>query len=177
MSLNNKNEWLKEFNEFSNTNTDQSIVPKDAFQKIRQKLFPNHWIVFIKIAIFHTIVGFSSLTICNQFGLNPFQTDQSLTNWFMNIAGHNFCMILCGLFFMTTTYLLANIFLSLEELEAVKRFEWLQTGVMVLVSLAAFYFFGAELVGTLAVLWTVGALIGSLMSIEGSYRLRRSWNT
>jgi len=168
-------EWLKEFTEFSNINADQVQVPQSAFARIKNRLFPNPWVVFGKVTAIHAVVGFLSLAVCNQFGLNPFQTQQSLTDWFMKIAGHNFCMLLCGLFFMATTYVLANLFLSLEELESIKRYEWLQTGVIGLASLAAFYFFGAELVGTLVGFWSVGAFIGALFSIEGSYCFRRAW--
>ena len=74
---------------------------------------------------------------------------------------------------MATTYLLANLFLTLEELESIKRYEWLHIGVIGLASLAAFYFFGGELITAFVLLWIVGALIGGLLSIEGSYRVRR----
>lgn len=174
MASGQKNEWLKEFTEFSNVRTDEVQVPASAFENLKKRLFPNPWVVFGKVTAIHAVVGFLSLAVCNQFGLNPFQTQQSLTDWFMKIAGHNFCMLLCGLFFMATTYLLANLFLNLEELEAIKRYEWLQTGIIGVVSLAAFYFFGAELVGTFVVLWIVGALVGGFLSIESSYRIRRA---
>lgn len=167
-------EWLKEFTEFSNINADQAHVPPSAFTQIKNRLFPNPWIVFSKVTAIHAVVGFLSLAICNQFGLNPFNTKQSLTDWFMKIAGHNFCMLLCGVFFMATTYILANLFLSLEELESIKRYEWMQTGIIGTASLAAFYFFGAELVGTFVFLWIVGVLIGGFLSIESSYRVRRA---
>lgn len=173
MSNNNHKEWLKEFTEFSNINSDQVQVPQSAFAQIKSRLFPSPWIVFGKVTSIHAVVGFVSLAVCNQFGLNPFQTQQSLTDWFMKIAGHNFCMVLCGLFFMATTYLLANLFLTLEELESIKRYEWLHIGVIGLASLAAFYFFGGELITAFVLLWIVGALIGGLLSIEGSYRVRR----
>ncbi len=173
MDPNEKEKWLMEFSEFSNIRSDESQVPPGLFKKLKKRLFPNPWMVFGKIAGIHAVVGYLSLAVCTQFGLNPFETNQSLTNWFMKIAGHNFCMLLCGLFFMATTYGLSNLFLNLEELEAIRRFEWLQTAIMGLVSLAAFYFFGAELVGTFVILWAIGALIGGILSIEGSYRLRR----
>lgn len=175
MESNNKKDWLKEFTEFSNIDSGGVQVPTGIFDQIKKRLFPNPWVVFGKIAALHGVVGFFSLAICNQFGLNPFQTNQSLTNWFMKIAGHNFCMVLCGLFFMATTYVLSNLFLNLEELEAVRRYEWLQTGIMGLVSLAAFYFFGAELIGTLVALWMIGAFFGGLISIEVSFKLRRAF--
>lgn len=174
MAFNDKEKWLKEFTEFSQTNVNDVKVPDGVFRNLRTRLFPNPWFVFGKLAGLHVVVGFFSLAICTQFGLNPFQRDQTLTDWFMKIGGHNFCMFLCGVFFMATTYLLSNFLLTLEEVEAVRRFEWLQTGVMGLASLAAFYFFGAELVAIFAVLWLIGSLLGGFLSIEGSYRFRRS---
>ncbi len=76
---------------------------------------------------------------------------------------------------MATTYLLSNFALNLEELESVKRYEWLQTSILALISLSSFYFFGGEIIGIFALLWIVGAAVGSHLTIEGSYRLRRSW--
>ena len=169
-----KQEWLKEFTEFSTAPSDAEAVPETSFPKLKARLFPSPWLAFGKILALHSLVGFLSLSFCNQFGLNPFSTDQSLTHFFMKAGGHHICMLLCGTFFMTTTYLLANAFLSLEELEAIKRNELTQIAFISLVSLVAFHFFGAELVGVFVVLWLTGALIGGLISIEGSYRFRRS---
>lgn len=173
MAFNNKEDWLKEFTEFSNIDAERVQVPATAFANIKKRIFPNPWLVFGKVTAIHAVVGFLSLAACNQFGLNPFQTEQSLTDWFMRIAGHNLCMLFCGTFFMATTYVLANLFLNLEELESIRRYEWLQTGIIGLASLASFYFFGAELVATLAFLWIIGAFIGGVFSMEGSYRFRR----
>ncbi|MBX7230953.1 MAG: hypothetical protein K1X29_02605 [Bdellovibrionales bacterium] len=168
-----KEAWLKEYTEF--VKSDGATVPTEIFMSLKSRLFPNPWIVFGKILGIHSVVGFLSLGICNQFGLNPFGTEHSLMNWFMRVGGHNFCMLACGIFFMTTTYLISNVMLGLEELETIRRYGWLQTGVLGLVSLAAFYFFGADLVATFAGLWILGAFIGAFAAIEGSYRLRRQW--
>lgn len=46
--------------------------------------------------------------------------------------------------------------------------------VLGLFSLAAFNFFGAHLVGSLMLLWFIGAVAGGFAAIELSYRLRRS---
>ena len=137
-----------EFSEFAKA--EPLPVPVKLFASIRSRLFPSPWKVFAKVAALHFVVGFLSLGICHQFGLNPFQTDYSLAEWFMQIGGHNFCMVACGLLFMSTTYILANLFLTLEELQALRQYEWLQTGVIGLVSLSAFYFFGAPVVGARA---------------------------
>jgi hypothetical protein len=170
-----KKDWLAEFNEFSNLNASEHQVPSELFEKIKRQIFPNPWVVFSKILILHFIVGGLSLVICNQFGLNPFQTDQSLTRWFMKVGGHHFCMVGCGLFFMATTYFLSNLFITLEELESVRRHEWLQMALVGLLSLTAFYFFGADLIAMFVLLWLLGAMVGGFLSIEASYRLRRSW--
>ncbi len=172
MKTTDKENWLKEYTEF--TTSDEVSVPPGIFSNLKKRLFPNPWMVFGKVLSIHVGVGFLSLGICHQFGLNPFNTEHSLMDWFMRVGGHNFCMIACGVFFMTTTYLLANLILSLEELETIRRFEWLQSGVLGVASLAAFYFFGAELVATFAGLWIIGAFIGALLAIEGSYKFRRS---
>jgi hypothetical protein len=174
MSANDKNSWREDFIEFVQTNPAPTTASQTLQVRLRQRLFPNPWVVFAKVFGLHVIVGFLSLAVCHQFGLNPFQTDKSLADWFMTVGGHNFCMLACGVLFMALTYGFANLFLSLEEVEAVRKVEWLQTGITGLVSLAAFYFFGAQLVMAVAVLWAVGALVGGLVSIELSYRLRRS---
>ena len=168
-----KDSWLKEYTEF--VQLDSSGIPNEIFNKIKNRLFPNPWKVFGKILAIHSIVGFLSLAICSQFGLNPFGTNRSLMDWFMQVGGHNFCMIACGIFFMTTTYLLANVVMNLEELETVRKYQWLQSGVLGLISIAAFYFFGAELVATFVGLWILGAFIGSVIVVEGSYYFRRQW--
>lgn len=175
MAFRDKDEWLKEYMEFSQIDAGNAEVTDGVYNNLRARLFPSPWLVFGKVVGVHAVVGYLSLAVCNQFGLNPFQTEQSLTGWFMKTAGHNICMLLCGVFFMMTTYLLANFLLTLEELESVRRHEWLQSSVIGLVSLAAFHFFGADLVATFALLWITGAVIGGFFTIEGSYQFRKNF--
>ena len=173
MQSDDKKTWLKEYTEFAESNSDNIKERPSLFEKLKQRIFSNPWKVFSKLLSIHGVVGFLSLGICHQFGLNPFQTEYSLMDWFMKVGGHSFCMVFCGVLFMMTSLLLANFFLSLEELESIKRHQWLQTGVIGLTSLAAFYFFGAELVAAFAGLWILGAFIGAFAAIEGSYHFRR----
>jgi hypothetical protein len=175
MSIDNKGQWLKDFTEFSQVDSNTVKVPESLFVTIKNRLFPSPWVVFSKISVLHLVVGFLSLGICHQFGLNPFNTERSLADWFMTVGGHEFCMLACGIFFMATTFLLSNLWLSLEELETIRRFEWLQSSLIIFVSIAAFYFFGAELVASIVGLWALGAIIGAFISIEGSFRLRQAW--
>lgn len=172
--MEDKKNWQTEFKEFLEIDTNRFSAPKEFFIKLKNRLFPNPWLVFGKVALVHVIFGVLSLSVCNQFGLNPFGTNFSLSNWFMKIGGHPFCMSLCGVLFMGSTYVFSNLFLTLEELESVKRHKWLQSGVFALVSLAAFYFFGAQLAATVTILWLLGALIGGVLSVEFSYRFRQA---
>lgn len=168
----NKN-MKNEFAEFLQAESDSVQVPRSAFGKIHSRLFPNAWNVAGKIAVTQAFVGFLSLAICTQFGLNPFNTEFSLAHLFMKFAGHNFCMLLCGVVFVATPYLFSNVLLSLEEIEVVKKYKWLQVGVLSLTSLGAIHFFGGEVVLIFGLLWLIGAFLGGVLSIEGSYYLRR----
>lgn len=169
---NDKDLWLKEYREFSNTQTEP--VPTKTLVQLKKLLFPSPWMVFLKLLALHSISGFFSLAICHQFGLNPFQTEQSLMDWFMRFGGHHFCMVACGVVFMITTYLIAGQTLSLSELEAIRRHKWLQTSLLGILSLSAFYFFGAELLLVFALLWLFGGLLGSILALETTYHFRKT---
>lgn len=168
-----KDQWIKEFEEFSQGSSETLQVPPSLYSKIKKRLFPSPWKVFGKIASIHALVGFLSLGLCTQFGLDPFNTTYSLSEWFMKVGGHNICMIFCGVFFISMTYLLANMLLNLEEFEAIRKYGWLQVGILSLGSLAAFHFLGGEIVASFGLLWLVGAFFGGIISIEGSYLVRR----
>lgn len=171
-----KEQWLEEQEEFrefvslgaAGIRPEPSVLPA-----LKARLFPNPWLVFAKIAGLHAITGGLSLGLCHQFGLNPFRTPYSLADLFMATGSHHFCMVACGLTFIAGTYLLAGMFLTLEELEAVRRQHWLQTACLSAGSLAVFHMFGADLVAIFAGLWLIGALAGGLASFEGVYLLRR----
>ncbi len=46
-----------------------------------------------KFLAIHLGVGFLSLSVCHQFGMNPFRTKASFDAWLMNQMGHGVCMI------------------------------------------------------------------------------------
>ncbi len=173
MNLKDKNLLKKEFQEFSEIEAVAVKVPESLFRSVKNRLFPSPWKVFLKISGIHALVGFLSLGLCNQFGLNPFNMNHSLSDWFMQTAGHSVCMVFCGVFFVATTYLLANLILSVEELNAIRKVQALQVGILSLGSLAAFYFFGGQMVLSFTLFWMLGAVLGGLMTIEGSYQIRR----
>lgn len=172
---NENTEWLKEYEAF--LQSENTAVPSDVseslFAHMKNLLRPKAKIVFFKILGIHFLVSFMSLAICHQFDMNPFGTEESLSNWMMSVGGHNFCMIGCGVFFISLSFLFAGSFLSIEEVLVLKRTQFIQTSVLGLISLAAFYFFGAEIIFTMASLWLLGAMIGGVLATRTVWALKR----
>lgn len=167
-------EWVDEFSAFARAQSQS--VPSELNEKLQGRmkplLNPSGFSVFGKLLGIHLVVGLASLAVCHQFELNPFGTSFSLDNWFMNVGGHSFCMLACGFFFMGVTYFAANLFLTIEEWKALKNNGFLQTFSIGVVSLALFYFFGAELVLSMAGLWLLGALVAGMFATEVTWKLR-----
>lgn len=174
MKANDPKEWMNEYSEF--LNTEEIRIPKALNQKvignIHALLNPSPWSVFAKLLGIHLVVGFFSLAICHQFGVNPFGTTRSLSDWFMEMWGHSICMIGCGITFMSFSIFGAGYFLSVEEVKALRRTEFLQTFSLGIVSLVFFAAFGTELAVTFAGLWLFGALIGGFLATEATWKMK-----
>lgn len=168
MKANDPKEWLKDYSEF--LAADQARTPdplsRSVLGQIQTLLNPRSWMVFAKVLGIHVIVGFFSLGICHQFGVNPFGTTRSLSDWFMEMWGHSACMIGCGVIFVSLSILVSGYFLSIEEVRALRRTEFLQTLGLGVVSLAMFVAAGAEVAVTFAALWLLGALLGGYVATE-----------
>ncbi len=168
-------EWLKDYQEF--IQADGVEVPKSvkglvAF-KIAKLMNPSALMVFFKILGFHLVVGFLSLSVCHQFGINPFNTERSLSDWFMSVGGHQFCMFGCGVLFVGVSLLAAGYFLTIEEVKALKRTEILQTLVLGVISLGLFVAFGAEMAIGIAGLWLLGGFIGGILATQMIWKLKQ----
>lgn len=163
---NQNNEWLKDYQEF--IDAAETSVPKEVtegvFSRIKNLLSPSAWTVFFKILGIHLVTGVVSLSFCHQFGLNPFNTKYSLADWFMTVGGHHFCMLGCGTLFVGGGILAAGYFLTIEEIKALKRTEFLQNLSLGLISLGLFAAFGVEMILSIAGLWLLGALIGGFVA-------------
>lgn len=170
-----ENEWLNEYQDF----LDEDVAPiprtvKDnVYSQIQKLINPKAFHVFLKILAFHFGVGFLSLSVCHQFGINPFNTEKSLAEVMMSFGGHNFCMIGCGILFVSLSVLVAGLFLTVEEVNALKRTEFLQTLSIGIISLALFAIVGTELALGIAGLWLLGGLVGGFFATEAVWRLKR----
>lgn len=174
MANNDPKQWMKEYSEF--LENPEVEVPQDLSEKIlgniHQLLNPSAWIVFAKLLSIHTVVGFLSLGICHQFGMNPFGTNRSISDWFMEMWGHNVCMVGCGIIFVSFSIFAAGFFLTIEEIRALKRTEFLQTLSLGITSLIVFAVFGSGVALTIAGLWLFGAMIGGYLATETVVKLR-----
>lgn len=172
---NNNMDWLLEYEEF--LNADKSEMPEDIQQRVLIKLKklvdPSPLTVFFKVLGIHTVIGFLSLSICHQFGLNPFNTDRSISDWMMNVGGHHACMIGCGVLFVGLSLFLAGYFLSIEEVIALKRTKVLQTLALGVISMSLLIAVGAQVALSIGVLWFIGAMVGGLVAVETSLILKR----
>ena len=120
------------------------------------------------------MISFLSLSICHQFGLNPFNTERSLDSWMMSAAGHNACMVGCGVLFVGASLFLSGYFLSVEEVIALKRTKVLQILTLGVISLGLLIAGGAQVALSIGVLWFLGAMVGGMVAVETTLILKRS---
>lgn len=156
-------EWLEDFQDF--VRAEGSPVPhetsKAILERIHEALNPSPWIIFFKLLSIHTVVGTLSLAICNQFGMSPFETNFSLSEYMMKF-GHSACMASCGFLFIGLTIALCRPLLRPEEFRVLKKNAALQVFGLSTLSLVIFFAFGAEIVLTVGLLWLIGAMVGGL---------------
>ena len=173
---NNNMDWLAEYEEF--LNADKTAIPEAVNLRIlaslKKLVNPSPFIVFFKVLGIHSVISFLSLSICHQFGLNPFNTERSLADWMMSTGGHHACMIGCGVLFVGLSLFLAGYLLSIEEVIALKKTKVLQTISLGVISLSLLIAVGAQVALTIGVLWFVGAVIGGMVAVETSLLLKRA---
>ncbi len=161
----NENELMNEFKEFVKSDAP---VPRELSEKIlnfvRNDLTPTSMFVFTKILVIHSFVGTLSLAVCDQFGINPFNTGFSLTHYFMK-AGHSFCMTLCGFLFLGLTTVASRFLLDRNEFLVLKQNTFLQVFFLSLLSLGFFLLLGAKIIFSAAAFWLFGALLGGVLII------------
>lgn len=176
MKNQNQSEWLQDYNQF--LSFEQTRVPEDLSHQVLKKmdslLHPKAVAIFAKISGLHLIVGFLSMAVCHQFGMNPFETSFSLADVFMRWGGHGVCMIFCGFLFMGLSLAIAGGFLSIEEIQALRRTEFPQALGLSIISLSLFFLAGAEMAVTFTGLWLLGALIGGFLVTEATWYLRKA---
>ena len=159
-------EWAEDFKEF--VLTKGAPVPEELSNKIlkhiHKAMHPSAGLVFAKLLFIHAIVGTLSLGVCNQFGMDIFNTEFSLSDYFMKF-GHSVCMTLCGFIFIGLSVSLAFVFLNREDIFVFRKNSFVQVFSLSILSFASFLAFGADIVFDIGALWLIGALIGGMLPI------------
>ena len=170
----NNNEWLNDYQDF--LNSDKVKVPDEVNANVlvnmQRLISPNALAVFLKLLGIHLVTGFLSLSVCHQFGFNPFNTERSLADWFMKLGGHHFCMFGCGTLFVGVSLLAAGYFFTVEEVRALRRTEFLQYLSLGLISLGLFTAFGVEFILSIAGLWLLGGLTGGFVASAAIWKVK-----
>lgn len=159
-------EWLEDFQDFLHSGSlpAPSNISQNILKRIKILLHPSAYVVFLKLFGIHAIVGTLSLAICDQFGLNPFNSGLSLSQFFMTF-GHSVCMTLCGMVFISFSFIAARIFLTQEEFLVLRKNYFIQSFALSTTSLGILVAFGAETTLNIALLWILGAIIGGLFPV------------
>lgn len=166
-------DWERDFAEFASV--EPGAVPatlsSSILDRVRSDLHPSAFKVFGKTAAVHTLVGAGTLLFCPQFGLS-FTSSHGLMHYLMQF-GESVCMLGCGAFFTALSLLVASLVLRPEEVRALKERQVLQLAFLSTLSLGAFLCLGGEVVLSLGLIWTLGAIIGGAASLEAGWAYRR----
>lgn len=164
---------MNDFNEFLDAAevSPPSDVTENVTSNVHRDLNPSNFRVGGKVLLIHAVLSLVTLSICSQFGLRIFSV-MDLMESFMRIAGHTYCMAFCGALYVGSTAFALSLLLSPEEVLAVRRNRVLQFLMLSGVSLAAFIFFGAEVLLVPALLWIGGAFFAWMASVEVGWSIR-----
>lgn len=164
--MSEEKKWINDFNEF--TSVEPVEVPDFVSNKILQKthkaMHPPALKVFFKLLGVHSVFGTASLLICDQFGLSPFNTSLSLSEYFMTF-GHSVCMFMCGLLFLGFSLVSTYVLLTDEEFKVLKNNLIIQIVSLSILSLSVLVALGAEVSLSIGLLWLLGAFIGGVMPV------------
>lgn len=178
MSKISEKEWMEEFQAFVKSKgvPVPESLSKSILLRVHADLCPSPWQVFVKLLGVQGVVGTFSLLICNQFGMSPFHTEFSLSDYFMKF-GHSACMFLCGVLFVGLGVVIGRAILSIEEFAVLRRNVALQIFGLSALSLGVFAAVGAEIALTIGLLWLLGAMLAgvslTLFAFSG-HRVRRA---
>jgi len=149
-----------------------AAISENIFRTIYHDLHPNAWEVFAKLSLIHVVSALVTLSICPQFGIRIFGNGMGLMHYFMHF-GPFVCAIFCGSFFVGTTMIIANIWLTAEELGTLRKQRFLQLTALLLLSLGAFIMADADILFGFTAFWLFGSLVSGISMMELGWRIRR----
>ncbi|MGE4234095.1 MAG: hypothetical protein AB7F43_12275 [Bacteriovoracia bacterium] len=164
--------WLKDFKDFVSSapvNPPKEISDR-IFKTVHEDLHPPFWKVFSKLALIHLVVGSIVLLFCPQFGISLFG-GMGLMSLFMRF-GEQACMAACGAVFTGASALTASLILRPQEIGIIRKTRSLQISGLAMLSMGVFICAGADVIASLALFWTAGAVLGGIGFFELGWILR-----
>ncbi len=166
------NEWANEFQSFLSAEKREPPEPISSriIKIVQSDLNPSQWMVFVKLALIHFVVGFLVLLICPQFGIGLFE-GMGLTALFMHF-GELVCSIACGALFLGASMFVSSLVLKPEEIRAIRKREFVQLVLLSWLSVFVFASLGATVAITFGIAWMIGSVFGGYTSLALGWRFR-----
>ena len=173
MKNSKKTNWESEFADFLLVEPVEvpHKVTETVFSEIHHELNPSSLQVFGKISYTHFIIGFFTLLFCPQFDIS-ITSQLGLVPYFMQF-GHEVCTFACGAIFVGISLLASSFHLKPEDIKVLKKYELLQLLVLSSLSLGFFLALGAEIILSLGIIWTAGAVVGGVLTLNFGWAIRR----
>lgn len=174
MEKNNKRSWERDFSEFLGAKPCEApeSTSQNVFSQIHDELNPSAFRVFAKVSVIQVVVGFVTLLFCPQFGVS-ITSSHGLMPYLMEF-GDSVCMLGCGAVFTSLSLFTASLLLRPEEVRAIKQNQVLLLASLSTLSLGVLIFFGGEVVFAMGLAWLLGSIVGSALTLEAGWALRKS---
>lgn len=140
-------------------------IDEKILNNIKERLNPDLKVILLKIFIIHLLTAIVTLSICPQYGIQFFKTSFNLMPIFMKLGNH-FCDFVCGTFFTATSFFTALFIISRDELRVLRFHKNLTIGLIILSSIGFFLIMAPPLFFEFSLLWILGAVIGSYLTVE-----------
>jgi hypothetical protein len=144
-------------------------IPKELTTKILREIKSRILLdvkpILLKLFVIHLIVAIGTLSICPQMGFSTFKTNINLMYWFMHF-GKVICDLACGALFSGTSVIMACLLLSRDELRVLRSNKILASLSLALMSAGGLLIFSPLFFLEFSILWLVGVIIGSFVSLE-----------
>jgi hypothetical protein len=166
------NKWINEFSTFMNSEErlPSNEVSNTIIKKVHKDINPTSLKVFSKIGIVQAVIGLITLTFCPQFGFS-LTGNHGITHFMMRF-GETVCIFGCGIIFIGSSLLVSAFVLSRDEMRVLRSHKILQIGILSLLTLGAFYCFGAQIFEAVTIAWMIGSLAGGIASLELGWSAR-----
>lgn len=170
----NSSVWVTEFIHFVEAKPVEP--PRDLSREILlcigKELNPDPWKVFSKASFIQVVTGFITLLFCPQFGYS-LTGAHGIMHLLMKF-GDALCMFGCGSLFVGSSLLFSALLLKTEEVAVLRKHRLLQTSLMSLLVVGAFFCLGAEVLETITLAWIGGSILGGIASLELGW-ITRQW--